>query len=152
MPLPAHLSGNWFLRPFRSSAWRTGISVGVCLSFVLIAWLFLANRVPALDRFAWERNLVAVAAAGLFAVLPVMRFVRSPGRLFLSGLVGWTILSFVYRVSGIYFSALAARMGAFHLFMLGSVLYSFAAVLAWIGSALLGVRGEHVSSSGRHQS
>ncbi|HVS73862.1 MAG TPA: hypothetical protein VHE23_00440 [Candidatus Acidoferrales bacterium] len=119
---------------------------------MLIAWLFLANRVPALDRFAWERNLVAVAAAGLFAVLPVMRFVRSPGRLFLSGLVGWTILSFVYRVSGIYFSALAARMGAFHLFMLGSVLYSFAAVLAWIGSALLGVRGEHVSSSGRHQS
>jgi hypothetical protein len=152
MPLPAHLLGYWFLRPFRSSAWRTGISVGVCLSIVLTAWLFLANRVPALNRFAWERNLTAAAAAGLFAVLPVMRFVRSPRRLFVSGLVAWTILSFVYRVSSIYFSSLASRMGAFHLFMLGSVLYSFAAVLAWIGSALWGVRDNHVSSSGRHQS
>jgi hypothetical protein len=152
MPLPAHPLGYRFLRPFHGAAWRTGISVGVCLSILLIAWLFLANRVPALNRFAWERNLVAAAAAGLFAVLPVIRFLRSPRRLFVSGLVAWTILSFVYRVSGIYFSALAGRLGAFHLFMLGSVLYSFAAMLAWIGSALWGVRDDHVSSSGRHQS
>lgn len=147
MPLRAHLSGYRQLGGIHGSAWRMGIYAGVCLSFILTAWLIVANRVPVLDHFAWERNLAAVAALALFAALPILRFVRSPGRLLFSGLLAWTIFSLVYRGHCLYFSALASRMGAFHLFMLGSVLYLFGAALAWIGTLIWSVRNHHAHDS-----
>ena len=125
-----------------------GIYVGVCLSLVLTAWLIVANRVPVLERFAWERNLAFMVAVALFAALPVLRFLRSPGSLLLSGLIAWTLLSLVYRGHCIYFSALSHRMGAFHLFMLGSVFYLFAAVLSWIGTVIWSFCGHHAHDSG----
>lgn len=129
-----------------------GIYIGVCISLVLTAWLIVANRAPFLERFAWERNLAGAVAVALFAALPVLRFLRSPGRLLLSGLVAWTIVSLAYRLQCLYFSALDTRLGAFHLFMLGSVVYLFAAVVVWIGTLIWSVRAHDAPHSGHRLS
>jgi hypothetical protein len=152
MPLRPHLLGYGALRPVRSAALRTGIYVAICLSLVLAAWLFVANRVPFLERFAWERNLAAAAAAGFLALVPVLRFYRFPWRLFVSGITAWVLFSLVYRGFCIYFILLSKRLGAFHLFMLGSVLFTIAATLAWIGTLLWTVRDRQVSHSRHHLS
>ena len=152
MALRAHLSGYRWLRRIRSAALRMGIYVGVCISLVLTVWLIVANRVPFLERFAWERNLAGAVAVAVLAALPVLRFLRSPGRLLLSGLVAWTIVSLVYRVPCLYFSALGDRLGAFHLFILGSIIYLFAAVVVWIASLIWGMRAHAASHSGHRLS
>ncbi len=138
-----HLWGDRLHGGLRNSALRTGLSAGLCLSLVLAVWLFVANRVPFLERFAWERNLAALAAFALLALIPAVRFFRSPGRLLVSGIAGWMILSLTYWGFTLFFSALADRMGAFHLFVMGSVLYTLAATLAWIGTTIWNVRHSH---------
>jgi hypothetical protein len=49
-----------------------------------LAWLLLANRVPHLDQFASERNLALAIAFVLLGFVPTWRFMKSPGRSFLS--------------------------------------------------------------------
>jgi hypothetical protein len=111
---------------------RAGISVGTGLCVLSAAWLLLANRVPFLDRFAFERNLAAAAVAGLLLLIPVCRFLKSPGQLFLSGLIAWTMLTLGYGAMVGQFPALDERMGTFHLFVLGVVVYGLIATLAWV--------------------
>lgn len=111
---------------------RTGISVGTGLCILSGAWLLVANRVPFLDRFAFERNLAAVAVAGLLLLVPVCRFLKSPGQLFVSGLIAWTMLTLGYGAMATPFPALDQRMGAFHLFVLGVVVYGLIATIAWV--------------------
>ena len=69
-------------------AFFTGILTGILLSFVMFGWLFAANRMPGLDRLAFFRNWICLGAFGFVMTIPVLRFFRSPGRIFNSGLVG----------------------------------------------------------------
>lgn len=152
MALRAHLAGYRLLTPLKSAALRTGIYTGVVLSLVLVLWLILANRVPFLDRFAWERNVAGAAAIAILALVPLVRFLRFPSQLFLSGITAWALFSLAYRLCCFYFSGLAGRLGAFHLFMLGGVLYLLAATLAWIGTILWSIRLRHLSRTRHHMS
>jgi len=111
---------------------RTGISVGTYLCVLSLAWLLLANRVPFLDRFAFARNLAAVALAGVLLLIPICRFLKSPGQLFLSGLIAWTMLTLGYGAMATQFPALDQRMGAFHLFVLGVIAYGLLATVVWV--------------------
>jgi hypothetical protein len=147
MPLQTRSWEYRHLTGIHLAAWRMGLYLGVCLSLVLTAWLVVANRVPVLERFAWERNLAGATALGLFAAIPVVRFIRSPGRLLFSGLIAWTILSLSYRANCLYFSGLSTRMGAFHVFMLGCVLYLLAAVISWVAILLWHIRDSHARDS-----
>jgi cytochrome bd-type quinol oxidase subunit 2 len=147
MPISEHLPGYRWFHVFKNLAVRVGLYVGVCLSLVLSFWIFVANRVPFLERFARERNLAGAALLGLLAVAPVLRFLRSPGNLLASSLVAWTIFSLTYRLLCIFFSHLGekTKYSAFLIFTLGSFLYMILATLSWIGMLIWRVRERHLS-------
>jgi len=144
MSSPQPQGSRWFVW-LRSPIYRTGLLVGVQLSAVLVAWLIIANRVPALAAFAGMRNAAAAVLAGLFMLIPVVRFLRKPGPLFASGIVAWLVLSLAYFVMGFIFERLHTRMSPFHLFMLGAVIYGAVAAFAWVASLVLTVRQHHHS-------
>jgi hypothetical protein len=143
----AHLPGYSRLHIFKNAAVRTGVYSGMGLSLVLVAWVFVANRIPALEPFAKERNLAAAVALALFAAIPVLRFLRLPGPLLASGLVAWTILSFVYRLLCVLFWGLAERFSAVHVFALGAVVYMLIATVSWIGTCIWRARSSDSSHS-----
>src|SRR2546422_2365389 len=124
----------------RNATLRIGILTGVYLSAVLWAWLVVANRIPWSANFALPRNAAAAAIVLLVMFIPLGRFLRSPGRLFASGVMGWAVLTFTYLILGIFFQRLHSRMGPFHLFMLGAATYGCSAVLAWVCSLALAAR------------
>lgn len=150
MLLRPHLFGYSRLRMFRNAAVRTGLYVGVALSLIFTAWIFVANRVPGLEDFALERNLAAASALGLLALIPVLRFFRLPGNLLGSSLIAWTLLCFTYRILSIHFSALEDRYSAFQVFIVGAVLYMIIATIAWIGTCIWKARHPRVSHSNHH--
>jgi Na+/glutamate symporter len=124
---------------------RVGIYTGVCLSIVLAMGLVLANRVPLLERVALERNIIAGVCLALVASLPILKFYRSPWELLVSGLLAWTLLSITYRLLCMVFVLLNDRYSAFHVFVLGAVVYLICATLSWIGIIIWKVRSEDIS-------
>jgi hypothetical protein len=140
MPASIHLPGYRWLMFLRNVPVRVGIYTGICLSLVFSIWLVLANRVPLLERLAPERKVVAGFFLVLLACLPVLRFYRSPGDLLVSGLLAWTLLSITYRLLCMVFVLLDARYSAFHVFVLGAVVYLLGATLSWIGTMIWRVR------------
>jgi hypothetical protein len=116
----------------RDSTLRIGIFTGVTLSAVFTAWLLIANRVPQFERFATLRNLAAAGTLLVLMSIPVLRFLASPVRMFVSGTVGWALASLCYVSMEMYFPRLDSRMGALHVFMLGAIAYGFLAVLDWV--------------------
>jgi hypothetical protein len=152
MPVSAHLPGYKWFHVFKNVAVRMGVYVGVCLSLVMGAWIFVANRLPFLERFALERNLAAAAALGFLFLLPVLRFLRSPGNLLASGLIAWAIFSFTYRVLCLFFELLGYKYSAFQVFMIGLVVYMILATLSWIGTMLWRARANNVSHPKNHVS
>jgi hypothetical protein len=117
-----------------------GAVTGACLAGIAAAWLLVANRAPSLAQFAFERNVIAGAAIGILMLLPFFLFLGSPVRIFASGVIAWTILALAYDVLEILFARLGTRLGAFHLFMLGTVVFGLLAVLDWVALLLLAAR------------
>jgi hypothetical protein len=145
MPASIHLPGYRWLMFLRNVPVRVGIYTGICLSLVFSIWLVLANRVPLLERLALGRNIAAVVFLVLFASLPVLKFYRSAGDLMVSGLLAWTLLSMTYRLLCMVFGLLDARYSAFHVFVLGAVVYLICATLSWIGMIVWKVRAADIS-------
>ena len=141
----AHLPGYSRLHVLKNAAIRTGVYAGLGLSVVVVAWVFVANRAPELESFALERNLAGAVALALFAAIPVLRFLRLPGPLLASSLIGWSIFALTYRILCVYFWGLAVRYSAMQLFTLGAVLYMIVTTLSWIGTCISRARGSHVS-------
>ena len=152
MPVRAYLPGYRRLRVFRNASVRTGVYVGICLSVVFLGWIVLANRVPFLERLALERNLAAALLLGLLAMVPVLRFLRMPGRLLASSLIAWTLFSLTYRVLCMFFPGLAERYAAMQIFMLGAVVYMIVVTLSWIGTIIWRVRASNESHPNHHAS
>jgi hypothetical protein len=147
---------RWFLW-LRIAPLRIGVLTGIYLSCVFVGWLIVANHIPALEPFAGVRNAVAVIIMLLVLGVPVIRFRHKPGRLFLAGLVAWTLLTMTYLAAELYFTLLESRMGALHIFVLGAFSYGFVAVFDWVFLICAGVRHQHLgrsregaSSAGRH--
>jgi hypothetical protein len=136
MPDSITLPGYRWFRFLRNIPIRMGIYTGVCLSLVFSAWVIVANRMPPLEQFALGRNMGAVAALCFFASLPALRFFRSPNDILVSGLLGWTMLSCTYRILCLEFALLEDRYSAFHVFVLGAVIYLICATLSWIGNII----------------
>ena len=135
---------RWFLW-LRNAALRIGVLTGIYLSCIFMAWLLVANRLPQLEAFAGLRNLAAGAAMILLMTIPVFRFHNQPGKLFVSGLTGWTLLIFTYIAAEMHFSLLESRMGAFHIFMLGAVSYGLVAVFHWVFLLCAEARHQHLA-------
>lgn len=143
-----HLPGYRWFRALKHAPVRLGVYIGVCLSVVFIAWLIAANRLSFLEPLALERNAGAAALLSLVALIPVLRFIRSPGSLLVSGAVCWAIFSFVYRLLCLYFTALDDWHSTAQVFMLGLVVYLLAATLSWVGGLIW--RARDAKSAGAH--
>lgn len=137
---------RWFLW-LRIASLRIGVLTGIYLSCVFLAWLLVANRIPALEPLAGVRNIIAGAVLVAVLGIPVLRFRQSPGKLFGAGLAAWTLLTLTYLAAELRFTLLDSRMGAFHVFVLGAISYGFVAVLDWVFLICAGVRHQHVIQS-----
>ena len=123
----------------RCSAIVGGI-VGLGLSAVAVTWVVVANRDVSLFPFAVDRNLAAAALMGLWMLGPVFWFLKYPVRIFISGMIAWLILTATYSVMTTRYQDLGARLGTFHLFMLGVLAYALAATFVWVLHCLLMAR------------
>jgi hypothetical protein len=135
---------NARVSPSAQTILRLGLIAGAALSAVAIAWLLIANRVPALDRLAMLRNLAAGALVIGIMLVPVWRFRGCPAHVLTCGLTSWSILTLVYAILQIPFPLLGIRMGTFHFFMLGAVLLGLASVLLWVIHLVSTLRHEPV--------
>jgi len=151
MTFVTHLPGYKQYDALKDSAFRMGIYIGGCLFATFATWVVVANRFSWFERVALERNVIAASAILLFASLPVLRFRRKPGRVLASGLVGWAIFSFLYRLLCLFFEGLASWHGAWQVFMVGVVFYLIAATLAWVVGFVLRVRAAHSAPSENRQ-
>ena len=141
-----HFSSNELALAVHDSGVRTGFCAGVGLAIAFIAWVYVANRIPALERVALERNVIAAAVLGLFFLVPVVRFMWQPGRLLVSSLIAWSMLTFTYWGLSMDFRGLAERYGAVQIFILGAIVYMILATLSWIGTCIWRARETHMSS------
>jgi hypothetical protein len=148
--MPANFSPpgyRWF-HFLRHTPTRLGIYTGVWLSLILVAWVVIANRLPLLEPLAQQRNLIATFLLALIAAMPVLRFLRSPGELLISGLVAWSVFTLTYRLLSLKFTLLQFYYGTFHVFVVGAVAYLLFATLSWIGMIVWRARaaqGTHIS-------
>ncbi len=143
------LPGSRWFRWLRNATLRIGLLTGIYLSIVLGGWLVVANRVPWSANFAGLRNRGAAGLTLLLMLIPVVRFLRQPARLFASGIVGWAILTWTYFVMGMFFERLFTRMRPGQLFMLGAVVYGFFGVVTWVVSLVLAARHHRLAPSRR---
>ena len=151
MTFATHLPGYKLYGALKDSAFRMGVYIGLCLFAVFAAWLVVANRFPMFDRFAFERNVLAISVMVLFAAVPILRFIRRPGSMLGSGVTAWAIFSFLYRVIGLFFAGLLSWHGAWQVFMAGVVLYLIAATLAWVVGVVWRVRAARSAPRENHQ-
>src|SRR5260370_22639336 len=106
MSFRPHLPGYRWFHVFPNAAIRTGVYVGVCLTLVFTAWLVIANHAPLLERLALERNIAAAVILCFLASVPIFLFLRLPGHLLASSLLGWVIFSVSFRALCIVFGGL----------------------------------------------
>src|SRR5215470_4971018 len=145
MLVRTNLPGSRRLEFLHNAAIRTGVYTGVCLSLLFTAWLVIANQVPFLERFAFERN---VAGAGVFvflAAIPVLRFIRWPGNLLASSMIAWVIFIVVYRILCLIYHGLNDWHSTFLIFMVGAVSYLIFTTLCWIGTIIRRARAAQIS-------
>lgn len=135
------------VQAIKASAFRLGMFIGLMEAAVFIAWLIVANRMPALESLALERNILLLGALLLLALVPVLRYIRRPGALLGAGLISWSVFSFVYRILCLFFPGLPDWHTTFQVLMLGVLGYLLAATVAWIGTLLWRVRASHTAES-----
>jgi hypothetical protein len=124
---------------------RIGIYTGACLSLFFSLWLLIANRAPFLEPFALERNIAGVVVLIFLASIPALRFYRAPADLLLAGLLAWALLTVTYGLLCQVYVLLAEKYSAFHIFVLGAVVYMILATLSWIGTIIRRARSAHLS-------
>ena len=129
-------------------AFFTGVLTGILLSFVMYGWLYAANRMSGLEHLAFFRNWICLGAFGFVMIIPVLRFFRSPGRIFASGLVAWFLLCVAYASAEICFVNLSNRFatGAFKLLVMGAVLYGGVGVMVWTLTTVVTVLRQNTST------
>lgn len=148
--MPANFSPpgyRWF-DFLRYTPTRVGIYTGVWLSLIFVVWVVIANRLPFLEPLAQQRNVIAALLLALIGAMPVLRFLRSPGELLVSGLVAWSALTLTYWLLSLKFTLLQFYYSTFHVFVLGAVAYLLFATLSWIGMIVWRARaaqGTHIS-------
>ena len=152
MSVQTHLPGYRWFHVFRNAAIRTGVYVGVCLTLIFTAWLVIANHAPFLERFAMERNIAAAGMLCFLAAVPVLRFLRYPGHLLASSLVGWMIFTLCYRMLCMIYRGLSNRLSASEVFMMGAVVYMILTTLCWIVATIWKAREAHASHPNHHAS
>ncbi len=146
-PLPG---SRWF-RWVHNFTLRVGVMTGLYLTAVMVIAILVANRVAFLEPFADFRNWTARAAFLFFLLIPIGCFLRSPVKMFASGMCAWAMLSVNYALMGLFFTNLHMRLGKtpFHVLILGALAYGMAAVASWVAGMVLLLRQQPIAASRR---
>jgi hypothetical protein len=103
--------------------------------------LVAANRIPALEAYALERNLAFYGIFFILTLFPVLRFLSKPLQMFLSAMTAWVMFVAAYDFAGLLFR---------HLFLVlrtplevlaeGAVVYGLCAAGSWVAGMVLHAR------------
>ncbi len=140
----------WFAW-LRNLPLRVGVLTGMYLSAVMVCAVLVANRAPFLEHFAYFRNVLALGAFAMVALVPIFYFLRHPMQLFISGVTACLLFSLAYSATGVFFNHLFTRLNKtpFHAFMLGAIVYGFIAVVSWVASMVTVLRRQPIAASRR---
>lgn len=138
------LPGSQWLLWLRSSTLRVGLLTGIYLSVVFSAWVLVANRLPWTANFAAARNTGASVLLLVLMCIPILRFLRSPLKMFACGLTACAALTWTFLMLGLFFDRLYSRIAPLQLFLLGTVGYGFCAVICWVIQLLFAARHQPV--------
>lgn len=128
----------------------TGLVTGVLLILILFGALVAANRIPSLETYALERNAVSYTLFVLVTLIPVVRFLNQPLRVFASGMIAWVLFAGAYDVAGSVFRDLFEVLRTpFEALIEGAVVYGTIAVTLWVCEMALHSRRHPVVSVGR---
>jgi hypothetical protein len=111
----------------------------------MLAALVAANRIPALENYAIERNAISYTLFVLLMLAPVCRFRKSSAQMFLSGVFGWVLFVAAYDVTGMVFHDLFQVLRApFELLVEGIIVYGVLAVASWVARMIFSTRHEPI--------
>lgn len=130
-------------------ALRTGIYTGALLVIVMLGALVVANRIPALERYALERNAISYTLFVIFMLIPVVRFWNRPLKMFTSAMIGWTMFVVAYDIAGMVFQNLfeSVRHTPFLALTEGAVVYGVCSVISWVGGMVVHARRHPIAPS-----
>ncbi len=132
--------------PTSGSVLRTGIYGGSFLILAMLGSLVAANRVPALEKYAFERNAVCYTIFVLLMLVPVLRFLTRPIQMFASAMLGWVMFAAAYDMAGLYFRDLFQVLRTpLQALVEGAVVYGFFSVGSWVCGMLLHARNHPVA-------
>lgn len=123
------------------SASQTGVYMGFLLVVVMVAALFVANRVPGTERYALERNATFCALFFIVMLIPIARYFNRPLPMFLCAMIGWVIFVVAYDITGMFYTNLFQVLrNPFQVLIEGTIVYGVLAVGAWVLGMFLQAR------------
>jgi len=118
-----------------------GLYVGAALSVVMLGALVIANRVPALEPYAFERNAVCYALFVMLMLVPVLRYINHPLKMFVASMTSWILLTAAYNFAGMYFRNLFIVLRTpFEVLIEGAIVFGVLAVASWVCRMILHAR------------
>jgi hypothetical protein len=133
--------GRKVLASERRTSLETGIYMGGLLIVVMMSALFIANRVPGSEHYALERNAAFCAVFFIIMLIPIARFFNRPMPMFISAMIGWASFVVAYDIAGMFYSNLFQVLRRpLEALIEGAVVYSVAAVGAWVIGMFLAAR------------
>lgn len=122
----------------------TGLYTGALLIIVMVGALVAANRIPGFERYALERNAAAAGLFVIFMLIPIVRFLRHPAQIFISGIIGWLLFVIAYDVAGFFFLNLFQVLRRpLEVLVEGAIIYGVAAAGSWVGGMMMHARRHH---------
>ncbi|MGA3294862.1 MAG: hypothetical protein ABSE45_12875 [Candidatus Acidiferrales bacterium] len=119
----------------------TGLYTGALLVVVMLGALVAANRMPAIEQYALERNAAFGGVFVLVMLLPVLRFLKRPKAMFASAMIGWVLFAGAYNLAGLYFQDLFDVLRTpFQALVEGAVVYGVLAGSSWVIEMVLHAR------------
>jgi hypothetical protein len=132
--------------PTSGSVLRTGIYCGSFLILAMLVALVAANRMPALEKYAFERNAVCYTVFVLLMLVPVLRFLTRPIQMFASAMLAWVMFVAAYDMAAFYFRDLFQVLRTpLQALVEGAVVYGFFSVGSWVCGMLLHARNHPVA-------
>jgi hypothetical protein len=112
------------------------------LTVAMLGALVVANRIPTLESYAFERNAASYALFVMIMLLPVLRFLNRPVKMFVASMTGWLLLTVAYDFAGLYFHHLfnVLQRTPFEVLIEGAIVYGVLSVAAWVCAMILHAR------------
>jgi hypothetical protein len=120
---------------------KIGIYIGASLIIVMLGALVAANRFPALEPYALERNAISYSLFVMLMLVPVCRFLTQPVRMFASSMIAWVMFAAAYDVAGLFFRNLFDVLRTpLEALIEGAIVYGVLATALWVTEMVLHAR------------